>query len=111
MPKDKEGRYGYISQNISIEIKAKDSLTAELLAVISGLYFCVPPSDILYTDCLVIVNAVRDRRRIARHENLCIELFELLAVKRGIKIKWVQRERNKEADSLARRARKLSEKG
>ncbi len=92
-------------KNIAQRIKAKDSLAAELIAVIRGITFATQRLYIIKTDCMVIVNAVKTRRLIIRHEELCLHMYVLLDRHKHVRIEWIKREKNRKADSLARRGR------
>lgn len=94
---------GIPHKQLSIKVKAYDSLSAELIAVIRGLQYA-NNYDTVCTDCLVIVNAIKRTRLILRHEFLCVHLFRLLDTKRHVRVVWVKRERNRKADKLARDA-------
>lgn len=92
-------------KSLSKKIKAKDSLSAELIAVIKGIVFA-NEYDIVYTDCLVIVKAIKQVKLLVRHEELCGNLYRLLTKKKNISVKWVKRDHpsQRKADKLARLA-------
>lgn len=94
---------GIPHKQLALRIKAKDSLSAELIAVIKGVE-AATGQDVIFTDCRVIVDAVKIRRMIIRHETLCTHLYRLLD-KRDVEVRWVKRENNRKADSLARAGR------
>jgi len=91
-------------KNISKRIKAKGSLAAELIAVIVGAQHA-NNNDVIITDCKVIVEANKTKRLLMRHEELCANLYKILKAK-CLSVQWVKREKNKKADSLARKARR-----
>ena len=94
---------GIPHKQLAQRVRAKDSLSAELIAVIRGVE-AATGCDVILTDCRVIVEAVKIRRMIVRHEVLCLNLYRLLD-KRDVEVRWVKRENNRKADSLAREGR------
>lgn len=91
---------GIPHKQLATKVKAKDSLAAELIAVIRGVAFSTG-NDVIFTDCRVIVDAVKTKRMVVRHEELCAHLYKLLK-ERTVEIRWVKRENNRKADAMAR---------
>lgn len=107
-PKSGRAAIGIPYKQISEEINAKDSLAAELIAVIRGVCFA-NKFDIVCTDCLVVVNAIKTKRLIVRHEKLCAHLYVLLKKFNKVIVKWVNRKQHgiRLADRLARNALRI----
>lgn len=89
---------------ISAPTKARSSLAAEIIAVIRAVHLS-KPLDKIFTDCIVIVNAIKKKYLLVRHEFLCECLYKLIQL-RNVTIHWIKRDKNKIADNLARKARK-----
>jgi len=105
-PKTKLASIGIPYKKISKKVKAKDSLSAELIAIIVAIEFADSANDIIYSDCLVIIRAIKEKRLIVRHEDLCVHLFTLMAKRKFYNIRWVKRSHPslQKADKLAREA-------
>jgi ribonuclease HI len=97
---------GITYKNTSLPIRAKGSLSAEIIAIIRALLMA-RPGDVIYSDCLVAIHGFRRNRLIVRHESLCENAYAVYNSRRKhIGLRKVKRENNREADALARQARK-----
>lgn len=89
----------------SISVKATDSMYAELIAIIYGIHEAKPFKTTIYTDCRAIVDSFKKKHLIKGFEQWCKHIYCLLK-RFGLRLMWVKRDKNKEADTLARHARK-----
>jgi len=90
---------------ISESIRARDSISAEIVAAIRAS-LRAKHSDVLVSDCKTLVIATQQRKTLRNHRELCLNLFKIMQSK-CLSIRWVSRDENKKANLLAKRGRKL----
>lgn len=95
-------------QEWSYQVKAQGSLAGELIAIIRALTMA-DSGDTICTDCRVALDAILQSRLLVRHEKLCEHALWLFYSyhKKEVRIKWIRRIHNMQADKLARAGRKL----
>jgi len=98
---------GYILHQHVERVAASDPVHAELHGLRLALEYLGGRKAVILTDCQAVsLYAHRKRCKNPEHKKVLREIQVLLRV--GQKVRWIPREKNKEADRLCRQARKVS---